>query len=133
MFGFSFIPSKVHAVIDYIVGLVLLFAPEIFGFSDIGGPAVTIPRVLGVAILVMTVLTKHELGIIKVIPLRLHLWVDIIASAFLAVSPFLFNFSDDQANVWMPHLLAGIAYLLISLVTDPVSSVERKEHNAAAA
>jgi hypothetical protein len=34
-----FISTRTHGIIDYIVGVILFFAPGIFGFAYVGGPA----------------------------------------------------------------------------------------------
>jgi hypothetical protein len=51
------IPPAVHAVLDYLLGFFLLLAPFIFGFSVLR-PALTISILLGVAHLVITLVTR---------------------------------------------------------------------------
>jgi hypothetical protein len=34
---------KTHTILGLIVGIALLFAPNIFGFNDVGGAATSIP------------------------------------------------------------------------------------------
>ena len=94
MKALRFIPTGIHAYFDYIGGIGLLAAPFVFGFSQVGGAAVIIPMVLGVGLIVYSLLTNYELGIpgLKVLPMSLHLIFDLVASAFLALSPFLFGF-----------------------------------------
>ncbi|HEX8279925.1 MAG TPA: SPW repeat protein [Chthoniobacterales bacterium] len=112
------IPSFVHGIFDYIGGIALLAAPNIFGFADVGGAAVMIPRILGVIILIQSICTNYELGLLKVLPMKMHVMNDLIASAFLAVSPWLFGFADEKTNAWMPHLVVGIAVFVLSLMTQ---------------
>jgi len=112
------IPTTVHGVLDYLGGIILIIAPNIFGFDNVGGAAVWLPRILGVAFLLMALLTDYELGIVKVIPMSAHLGIDIVASILLAVSPFVFGFSDNPSNVWLPHVVVGVAYLIITLLTQ---------------
>src|SRR3954466_11968256 len=95
------IPAYVHGIFDYLGGLVLLFAPNIFGFSEIGGAAVLIPRIIGLVVLVQALLTNYEVGVFKVLPMKVHLINDYIASLFLALSPWLFRFATQAKNVWM--------------------------------
>jgi hypothetical protein len=38
-----------------------------------------------------------------------HLTVDFVASAFLALAPFLFGYSNEGVNVWLPQVIAGVA------------------------
>lgn len=124
MNGLRIIPAHVHGMLDYPVGILLLLVPNLLGFDDLGGPAVWVPRILGVAIIGMSLLTDYRPGLIRVIPMSLHVGVDIVASLFLALSPFIFGFSDQPSNVWIPHVAAGIAIFLITLLTQPRSETE---------
>ncbi len=124
-----FISTKTHGIIDYIVGIILFFAPSIFGFSEYGGAAVTIPQVLGVAILIVTLLTNFEPGLIKLIPMSLHLWFDYLGSILLIVSPWLFNFSNLSGSVWTPHVVVGALILVQALFSEKTPhSVGHKSH-----
>lgn len=107
------IPTKVHGILDYVVAVALIFAPLIFGFSNVGGAAVGIPITLGIALFIYSLLTNYEWGVFKLIPMSYHLIIDFVAAAFLAVSPWLFGFADETWNVWVPHLLVGIAVIVV--------------------
>jgi hypothetical protein len=128
------IPAYVHGIFDYLGGLVLLFAPNIFGFSEVGGAAVIIPRVIGVIVLLQALLTRYEVGLLKVLPMKIHLMNDYIASIFLALSPWLFGFSQQPRHVWMPHLIVGLAVFLLSLMTETepraLTADDRRHHPA---
>ena len=112
------IPTFVHGIGDYLGGIVLLAAPNIFGFADVGGAAVLISRILGVIILLQAITTRYELGLVKMLPMRTHLMNDYVASLFLAASPWLFGFNDERSNAWMPHLIVGVAVFLFTLLTQ---------------
>lgn len=114
-----FIPSKVHGALDYIVAIALFFAPMIFGFQEVGGAAVAIPMILGVGLFVYSLLTNYEWGVFKVLSYRAHLAIDIVASVFLLLSPFLFGFADEEPNAWVPHVVVGIAVILVVLLSKP--------------
>ena len=111
-----FIPTRFHGFLDYIVGVVLIAAPWIFQFSD-NTAATVVPIVLGIGLIVYSLLTDYELGVARVLPMPVHLLFDIAAGALLAASPWIFGFADESANVWVPHLLAGIAAVVLGLVT----------------
>ena len=111
------IPTFVHGIADYVLGIVLLFLPNIFGFADLGGPAVWIPRILGIIYLVQSLATNYELGVVKILPMKMHLMNDYVVSLFFAVSPWLFGFSHRPANVWMPSLIIGLLVFVVSLMT----------------
>lgn len=114
----KFIPAYVHGIFDYIGGLMLLLAPNLFGFAEYGGAAVLIPRFLGAMILAQAMATDYEVGLIKVIPMKMHLMVDYFASAFLAISPWLFGFNNLPKNAWVPHVIVGIAVFILTMATQ---------------
>ena len=74
---------------------------------------------MGIGLILYSLVTKYELGVpgIKFIPMPYHLIFDFIAAVLLAVSPFLFGFSSKPLNVWLPHLVVGIAVVLVVLVS----------------
>jgi len=111
-----FIPTKFHAPLDYIVGALLIAAPWIFQFSDVTAAAV-VSIVLGIGLIVYSLFTDYELGVWKVAPMAVHDLIDIVAGAFLAASPWIFGFADDSANVWMPHVVVGLAAIFLGLTT----------------
>jgi cyanate permease len=47
-----------------------------------------------------------------------HLVVDFIAAALLAVSPWLFGFSDEKSNAWLPHVVVGVVVILVVLMSQ---------------
>ena len=120
MKAIRFIPTGVHAYFDYIGGITLLAAPFIFGFFSVDRAAVIIPMVLGIGLILYSLLTNYELGIpgLKFIPMPFHLAFDFVAAAFLAVSPFVFGFINKTPNVWLPHIIAGVAVILLVLVSQ---------------
>ena len=112
------IPTIVHGIADYILGVFLLVLPNIFGFADLDGPAVWIPRILGIINLLQSLATDYELGVVKILPMKMHLMNDYVVSLFFAASPWLFGFSHRSANVWMPPLIIGLLVLVVSLMTQ---------------
>jgi hypothetical protein len=126
MEGIRVIPTRVHGILDYLGGLALILAPNIFGFTE-NDDATWVARIIGIALIVLALLTRYELGVLKVLPMSLHLWIDVLASIFLAASPFLLGFSDEDANVWVPHVVVGLLYLVISLMTETVPRGDREE------
>ena len=111
-----FIPTKFHAPLDYIVGVALIASPWIFQFS--GHTAATVvPIVLGIGLIAYSLITDYELGVWKIAPMAVHNLIDVVAGAFLALSPWLFGFADESANVWVPHVAVGLAAVFLGLTT----------------
>jgi len=113
----KFLPTKIHGVLDYVVGIALILAPNLFQFSSVGGPAVWVPRILGVGLIVYSVFTNYEWGAIRVLPMTYHLAVDFVAAMFLAISPFVFGFTNHGLNAWLPHVVVGVAVIAVVLVS----------------
>lgn len=111
-----FIPTKFHAPLDYIVGAGLVAAPWILQFSE-HTAATVIPIVLGAGLIAYSLVTNYELGVWKVAPMAVHNLIDIVAGGMLAASPWLFGFADESANVWVPHLVVGLAAVFLGLTT----------------
>jgi hypothetical protein len=115
-----FIPTRFHAPLDYIVGVVLIAAPWIFQFSD-HTAATVVPIVLGIGLIAYSLLTDYELGVWKVAPMAVHNLLDVIAGVFLAASPWIFGFADESANVWVPHVVAGLGAVFLGLTTKQMA------------
>ena len=68
------------------------------------------------------------MGAAKVIPMRVHLVLDIVAGIFLAVSPWIFQFDD---YVTTPHVVFGILEVGAGLCTKThpsTASVQQKNY-----
>jgi hypothetical protein len=117
MESIRFLPTKIHGVLDYLVGVALILAPTIFQFASTGGAAVWVPRILGVGLIAYSLVTRYEWGVLKVVSMPYHLVIDAVAAIVLAASPFVFGFSNHSANVWLPHVVVGITVLLVVLVS----------------
>lgn len=111
------ISTKMHGVTELLTVAYLLAMPNLFGFEDMGGPGVIVPRVVAGMIIALGLMTRYEYGLIKVVSMVNHLRIDYLAAAFLALSPFIFDFGDEDPHVWLPHLLGGVAYLATSMMS----------------
>jgi hypothetical protein len=110
-----FIPTRVHAVIDYIVAVILLALPYLFDAWAGGGPKVWVPMALGIATLIYSLVTSYELGVVPLLPMPVHLVLDAVSGLVLALSPYLFGF---DAQVSKPYVLLGLFEIAASLMTQ---------------
>ena len=113
-------------MLDYLVGLLLIAAPWIFGFAD-ADLAKWIPIILGAGAIVYSLLTRYELGVARIIPMPVHLWLDGLSGLLLAASPWLFGFADV---VWLPHLIVGLFEIGAALTTETTPSSDRSSVTA---
>src|SRR5687768_5597690 len=112
------ISTKVHGVMDYLMGVILIAAPWLFNFNR-DGAETWVPVILGVGVILYSLLTNYELSISKTISMRTHLMLDLVSGIFLAASPWLLGFSD---YVYLPHLILGIFEIGAVLMTETAPS-----------
>ena len=108
-----FIPTKVHGVLDYLTGALLIAAPYLLGFAD-GTAAQWVPMILGAGAILYSLFTNYETGLIKLLPMPVHLMLDLGSGILLAASPWLFGFAD---RVYWPHLIVGLFEIVAAVTT----------------
>lgn len=91
-------------MLDHLMGIVLIAAPWVLDLRE-GGLETWLPVVLGAGVIVYSLLTDYELGVAKVIPMSVHLGRDVAGGALLAISPWIFGFSDEAR---VPYLILGL-------------------------
>lgn len=108
------IPTRIHGILDYLMGALLIVAPWLFGFADEGGAGRWVPVVLGAGVILDSLVTRYELGLAGLIPMAVHLGLDAGGGLLLASSPWLFGFAD---RVWVPHVAFGLLEVGAALLT----------------
>lgn len=111
------INSRVHTIIGLVVGAALLVAPWLFGFADEGGAAVTVPIAVGIFIILSELTTTSIASPIKLVPMKVHIILDVITGLFLAASPWIFMFNEQPLNAWLPHVVVGVLVAGYALMT----------------
>lgn len=119
------ISPRVHGILDYFVGVILMGSPWLFGFAA-GGAETWIPVILGLVFIIYSLFTDYPLGVSPLISMRAHLSMDILGGIFLAVSPWLFRFSDA---VFIPHLVFGIISIAAGVMTNPASESSHEQRH----
>jgi hypothetical protein len=109
------ISTKVHGMLDYLVGVLLIAAPWLFDFAR-GGAETWVPVALGVGAILYSLITDYELGAWRKLPMKTHLGLDAVSGILLAASPWIFGFADE---VYLPHLVLGLLELGAVALTDP--------------
>jgi hypothetical protein len=113
------VPKFYHGVLDYMSGLLLLAAPNLFGFAELGGATAWVPRIVGLIILGQALLTDYELGVMKVIPISMHLMADYVIGAVLLVAPFLFGISGRSLSATMLLVVMALLAFGAAAMTQP--------------
>lgn len=116
------ISTRVHGILDYALGVLLVASPWLFGL-DPGGPSGLVPMALGAAVLLYSALTDYELGLVRRIQMTVHLWLDALGGVLIAASPWLLGF--DQ-RVWVPHVVFGVLEIGVAVLSNTIPSYERR-------
>ena len=116
------LPAWFHAIADYAVGITLIIVALAVGGST---GAVATGVVVGATVLVVSMLTKYPLGIAKVLPFTIHSAGDYLAAGLLLVAPWVLNFADGDSGLTAFYVVAGVAVLAVSLITNYQYSPKR--------
>lgn len=118
------IPLNAHAAIEPLIAIVIIAAPWIFGFSDVGDAKV-VCIAIGVIMLIAGSMTDWRLSLARVIPLRVHMMTDLLLGAVLILAPFVLGFSDEGGATRFT-VIAGALEILTALATrwDPAEAEE---------
>ncbi len=103
-----------HGIIDYLLIVFLFASPTLFKMD---GSLCTITYTLAAVHLLMTVLTNFELGLIKVIPFRIHGLIEIVVSLILASLSFWFYKNGNELGFYF-YMLLAIAIMIVFILTD---------------
>ena len=116
------LPAWFHAIADYAVAATLIVVPLAAGGSD---KAVAAGVVIGAVVAVVSMLTKYPLGVVKVLPFTVHSAGDYLAATLLVASPFALSFDGSDSGLTVFYVVAGLAVLAVSLVTNYQYSPKR--------
>ena len=115
---------KVHGILDYVVGLLFLALPYLAGW-EIATPQARVLLILGALTITYSIMTRYEVGLLGIIPFRVHLIIDMISGIFLLASPWLLGFADEM---YLPHVLLGAFEIVAVLMTSAKKDPERNLH-----
>lgn len=97
-----FVTKTIHAYLDYPVALALIVLPFALGLGAANPLALYISPVVGVAAFVLTVFTDHHLGLVRILPYKFHLAVDLAVGLLFLALPFALGFSGlDALYYWL--------------------------------
>lgn len=109
----TFITKSIHAYLDYPVALGLIAMPFLLGLGASNPLAFWLSVVTGGAAFLLTLLTDHDLGVVRVLPYKLHLAVDFLVGLVFVAAPFVLGFAGlDAAYFWV---IGGTVLLVVGL------------------
>ncbi len=109
------IPRPLHAATDYLFAAALAASPSLVGFEE-DDRAVLAARTFAGTTTTASLLTRYELGLIRIIPFNVHLILDVVSAFSLLLAPWVLEFSDNEKarNTFVGFGLLEIIAILLS-------------------
>ena len=109
------ISTATHGMIDYLTAGALFALPSLLGFSKPLSQAV---RMIALKKLAVAAATQHEMGIVKLIPMKQHLAMDVMTGAALCALPFMIEDEDDPDAARVALVTMGLMEIAYAPLTD---------------
>ncbi len=125
------IDETLHGITDYQVGTVLMTVfPRLVGVS--GTRSAKQIRTSGAIHAGYSTLTNYTLGVVKVIPYKAHLALDLLGAVGIAATPFVTGQYKEGRRQWLPHVGLALFELTSLVFTDPTGKGDYKADPARA-
>jgi hypothetical protein len=110
------ISRPLHGALDYGYGAAIAGAPELFDFKNEPTAAI-LCRAMGALTTLTSLCTRYEMGVLRVLPFKMHLAGDALTGIFALAAPFALGFSEN-AKARNTFLGFGILALLVAALTQ---------------
>ena len=107
------LPPPFHGTFDYILVIYFLLAPSLFTLTPTIG---IISYLLGVIHLMLTLFTNFPLGVKKIIPFRIHGFIELVLAVILIAMPALMGESVTFYDSLF-FIITGAVILLIWILS----------------
>ena len=115
------ISLKAHNIIDYVIAAALVLVPYLFGFSNINA-ARNVLGVLGVSLAVYSLMTDYQYSVAKIVPLGVHMVLDVALGIIVMLAPSVFGYSSDlTGGQFGLHFVLGLGAIGLVAFTYPKS------------
>ena len=114
-----FVTKRIHAYLDYPVALSLMSLPFLLGLGASHPAAKWLSVGAGGAALLLTILTDHHLGLVRVLPYGVHLLVDFLVGVVFLAAPLVLGFTGIDALFYWGN---GAAVFAVVALHKPESA-----------
>lgn len=111
------ISRQMHGVMDYAYAALITAAPELFKFKNEDAARI-LSRVVGGGVALTSLMTRYELGALRVLPFKAHLAADVVVGLGTLTAPWLLGFSDNK-RARNTFVALGATSVLAGLLTEP--------------
>jgi hypothetical protein len=114
------ISDTAHGILDYLTVAIFALAPGILGLT---GFAALVSYALAAIHLIMTLLTNMPLGVVKIIPMRLHALVEMLVGPVLVVAALVLpTLLGDKREFFLAMGLVILAVWFLSSYRRPAAA-----------
>lgn len=107
------ISPKLHGIIDYMLIIFLYASPTFFAMQK---DVATYVYLLATAQLILTVITDYSFGMFRMVPLKVHQFIELAISLGMIVAAFTLFQYDERTQPYFAGL--GIFWLIVVVFTD---------------
>jgi hypothetical protein len=119
------ISTKMHGYLDYLMALVQIALPGVLQF-DYKTTAGLIPVCLGIFIILYSLITNYEMGLLQVLPMKVHFALDIVGAVVLLMFALFSDFSKTVRVAYLVIAALEIVVVALSGNTGETASDKRK-------
>lgn len=109
----AIINTKLHGILDYSIAFVLIL-PWIVNYNATSQDSLVLAS-CGSLVLLYSLITNYEFGMIKLLPMRVHLVLDLLVGLFLILTPWLFDLYNYY-GYW--PIIIGIPMLVLTALSS---------------
>jgi hypothetical protein len=117
------ISSEVHAALDYLTVAIFALAPTVIGLT---GASAIISYVLAVVHLSMTLVTDMPFSLIKIVPIKLHAFVELMVGLVLVIGGLLLELPMPARTFFITMGVIIFAVWLLSSYSHSPGQTEAK-------
>jgi len=108
------ISPRIHGYFDFLTVFIFLLAPALLGLDQLSA---ILAYGLAVVHLLVTLASDFPFGVVKLIPFTVHGWVERMVGPLLIATPFILNFSDEEAARNF-YIAMGIIIIVVGMLTN---------------
>jgi hypothetical protein len=108
------VPVLVHGGLEYVVGVLFIAAPFLFGFDSSAATAAAV--VVGLLLLAFTATSALPTGLVRLVSIGVHVTVDFVLAVLLVALPFILGFTAEAAPTAL-FIVVGVLHLLVTIAT----------------
>ena len=119
---------KTHNILDYVGGALLILSPFLFGFAEVGA-ARNVFMLTGFALIVYSLFTNYYYAVLRVIPLGVHMTLDVLIGLLVFSAPWVFNYGEflTTGQEWV-HYILGVGVLALVGFTAERTEADKVDH-----